>query len=309
VTPVILLLAVALSALPRTPRPERVDGPQNAPAPAIVVGARYPASAGVDQMRVELPALAAAGYNAVTARITWREGEPQRGIHHLLPLDQLVAVASNAGLGVRIQVVTSLEPEWKKDGTNALAGTFFDYVRRRFERRPGVLAVLPEVVPTTRVHRTITVGNGGLTLRAARLEFWAALASGARSFDVTGGEEGVTADVLAFGETIGVVTRNEPLFAPLQERQKDDLVFAPAERGVSATLLESAQAFVIVALNRTTEVRQITITFPRDIPEAIWQNMEHGNSVHFVTGPSGPVLEHTFRPQDVLVLAIRKTLR
>ena len=33
------------------------------------------------------------------------------------------------------------------------------------------------------------------------------------------------------------------------------------------------------------------------------------NSIHFVAGPSGPVLEHTFGPRDVLVLAIRKTLR
>ena len=299
--PVFLVLAAALFAL--------TSGSQKSPAPAIVVSVRYPATTPLEQMRSEIPALAAAGYNALTATLTWREGEPRRGVHNLLPLDQMVALASSAGLRVRIQVVTSVEPEWKKDGTNALAGNFFDYVRRRFERRPGVLAVRPEVsAPDNRP--TISIGKGGLALRAARFAFWSEVASGRRSFDVAGTEDSLTADVLAFGNTIGVVTRNEALFAPLQPRSAQPAGLSiSGNPGVRVRILESAQAILIVALNAAEEVRKVSITLPPDIPEAIWQNMEHGNSVHFVTGPSGPVLEHTFRPEDVLVLAIRKTLR
>ena len=296
----VLILAASLHALPPALQPVR--------APAIVVSARYTAAAGLEQMRSEIPALAGAGYNTVTVRITWREGEPQRGVHHLLPLDQIVAVASGAGLGVRIQVVTSLEPEWKKDGTNALAGEFFDYVQRRFGRRSGVLAVLPEMPATSGLHTTIELGDGGLP--AARLAFWRAVASGARSFEIVGREDSLTADVLAFGNTAGVITRNEPLFAPLRAHGKEANAGLSISGGkVLVTILESAQAIVIVACNTSSEVRTASITFPPQMPEAIWQNMEHGNSVHFVIGPSGPVLEHTFQPQDALVLAIRKTLR
>ena len=51
------------------------------------------------------------------------------------------------------------------------------------------------------------------------------------------------------------------------------------------------------------------MTFSRDTPEAIWQNMETGASVNFVAGPDGPTYTHSFAPRDVLVLMIRKSLR
>ena len=53
----------------------------------------------------------------------------------------------------------------------------------------------------------------------------------------------------------------------------------------------------------------MTLTFPADLPEAIWQNMEAGNAVNFVMGATGPYYQHTFSPHDALVLAIRKKLR
>jgi hypothetical protein len=37
--------------------------------------------------------------------------------------------------------------------------------------------------------------------------------------------------------------------------------------------------------------------------------MEEGHSVDFVMAPNGPSLEHTFAPEDVLVLAIRTKVR
>jgi len=75
---------------------------------------------------------------------------------------------------------------------------------------------------------------------------------------------------------------------------------------VAVNILESSDAIVIIAINHSAEVQKVTVTFPPDIPEAAWQNMEAGTDVHFVMGNTGPFLEHTFTPQDVVVLAIRK---
>jgi hypothetical protein len=51
------------------------------------------------------------------------------------------------------------------------------------------------------------------------------------------------------------------------------------------------------------------MSFTRDTPEAVWQNLETGAAVNFVAGASGPVYTHTFAARDVLVLMIRKALR
>jgi hypothetical protein len=73
--------------------------------------------------------------------------------------------------------------------------------------------------------------------------------------------------------------------------------------------MESRDAIVIIATNRASVPRKVTITFNPDIPEAIWQNMESGTSIDFVMGSKGPVFEHTFAARDALVLMIRKRFR
>ena len=78
------------------------------------------------------------------------------------------------------------------------------------------------------------------------------------------------------------------------------------EGSVEAQWLESAEALLLVAVNRGGEPRDVVFTFPADVPEAVWQNMLSGGSVNFVAGPTGPFYEHTMPAHDVLVLMIRK---
>jgi beta-galactosidase len=78
---------------------------------------------------------------------------------------------------------------------------------------------------------------------------------------------------------------------------------------VEARILESDEAMLVIGINHGDTAQKVTMTFGSDMPEAIWQNMETGASVNFVAGPQGPTYEYSFRPRDVLVLMIRKTLR
>jgi hypothetical protein len=78
---------------------------------------------------------------------------------------------------------------------------------------------------------------------------------------------------------------------------------------VEARLLESASALLLIAINHDDRPQKVTMTFPADTPEAIWQNMETGTSVDFVAGPEGPTCTHAFGARDVLVLMIKKDLR
>ena len=276
----------------------------------IAVGVRYPASEDVDRMRKEFEALRRAGFNAVSTSVSWRDGEPRRGAYNLLNVDRLIAVAAQAGLRVRIYVDTESEPAWKTDGTNALAGQFFDYVRRRLAANPAVLEVLFGRQPPG---HSITIGTGpqASTPRHARLALWQAIAAGARRLEFIDADGPVSPSLLAVSEAVGVITRNQALFAPLKPRalSADEVTIEGGSATVTVRLLESAEAMTIVAMNHAAEVRKVTITFQPGIPEAIWQNMEEGVAVHFVMTASGPVLEHTFAPEDVLVLAIRKKLR
>jgi hypothetical protein len=156
----------------------------------------------------------------------------------------------------------------------------------------------------------IRVGSGGKTPVEARLELWAALARGARRvmFMDTGG--GVGPAVLSLGETAGTVTRNQALFGPLRPRDGGvRSVTGASGAPVDVKLLESADALMILAMNYSPALQTVTIHFGADMPEAIWQNMETGAAVHFVMGPGGPFLEHTFSPRDAMVLMIRKKLR
>ena len=78
---------------------------------------------------------------------------------------------------------------------------------------------------------------------------------------------------------------------------------------VEARILESTDAMLLIGINHGETAQKVTMTFGRDMPEAIWQNMETGGSVNFVAGPDGPVYSYSFRPRDVFVLMIKKTLR
>jgi hypothetical protein len=140
---------------------------------------------------------------------------------------------------------------------------------------------------------------------------WAALARGDRLITFTGTDDPLSSAVLSLGETAGVVTRNQALFAPLRPRTGGvvDIAGADAAGRVEMRLLESNDAIVVVGLNYAAAPRKVTITFAPEIPEAIWQNLETGTAVSFVMGKSGPVLEHTFASRDALVLMIRKKLR
>lgn len=78
---------------------------------------------------------------------------------------------------------------------------------------------------------------------------------------------------------------------------------------VETRVLESPAAVVIVGINHAETPRKVTLTFPADTPEAVWQNMETGAAVNFVAGPEGPTYTHAFGPRDVFVLMIGRRLR
>jgi beta-galactosidase len=78
---------------------------------------------------------------------------------------------------------------------------------------------------------------------------------------------------------------------------------------VETRFLESSAVTVLIAINHADAEQKVTMTFPRDTPEAIWLNLETGASVNFVAGPEGPIYTHLFAPRDVLALMIKKDLR
>ena len=84
------------------------------------------------------------------------------------------------------------------------------------------------------------------------------------------------------------------------------IALAGGQDSVEAHWLESPEALLLVAVNHGADSRQVTFTFPPEVPEAVWQNMLSGGSVNFVAGPTGPFYEHTLPAHDVLVLMIRK---
>jgi len=288
-----------------------VAGQLNEGPPFVAIGVWYTAPVDPEPMRQDFHAIRASGFNAIMTSVSWKDGEPRRGGYNLLPLDRLIAVATEAGLRVHVDVLTEPEPSWKTEGTNALAGSFYEYVRKRVGSHPTVLAVdLPGTNPPEESRRAIVgTGPGLRTMRQARVALWSAIARGSRGFSFGSPDDRVSAEVLALGEVAGVITRNSALFAPLQPRRAGEVTVTGGGSGVSVSILESAEAIAVIAVNHSPDVRKVTITFPPDTPEAIWQNMEAGNEVHFVMGRTGPSLEYTFAGEDVLVLAISKKLR
>jgi hypothetical protein len=113
------------------------------------------------------------------------------------------------------------------------------------------------------------------------------------------------------GEFAGIVSRNASLFDPLRPRTGTAAIVRVDgdPTGVGARVLESAAALLIIATNSGDLPRKVTLRFPPDIPEAIWQNLETGAAFSFVMEKDGPSLEHAFLARDVLVLVRAKRLR
>lgn len=283
------------------------NGPRTKPPQALN------ASIPDDVLRADLTAIRSAGYNGITTWISWRDGEPRRGALDVGQLDRLASLAAEIGLHVQIDVYTADEPAWKTDGTNALAGAFYQRVRDHYSNRRGIEVGYAGSTGSLG-QRQIRIeprfeDDGSRSLAPqGRLQLWSMVAAGQKRIGVID-EKGVfTNDMRRAGEAAGVITRNQDLFGPLQPRTENNKVVVE-NGGIVARILESPDAIVIVALNHDERPRRRTLTFPPDLPEAIWQNMIDGTAVNFVMGPNGPFYEHRFEGYETLVLAIRKTLR
>jgi beta-galactosidase GanA len=90
---------------------------------------------------------------------------------------------------------------------------------------------------------------------------------------------------------------------------RPDVAIDGAPGLVEARFLESSDAIVLMAINHGDTPQKVTFRFGRDVPEAIWQNIESGAAVSFVQGPAGPTYTHTFAARDVMILVRGKRLR
>jgi hypothetical protein len=302
----LILGCVLFAALPQTAVP---------PRPLISVwyagpGAKAPATVLADSAAVDrdLERIRRAGFNAITTWIRWADAEAQRDTLRLGPTERLIAAATQRDLEVVVRILVVPSPAWAAtDG--AAADRFALAVRARLERAPGVRRIQVVQGPDSG-EELIQVGPGAAGLATARLAFWESIARGQLEVAVAATSGGFTADLVPLGETAGVVTRNEALFAPLRPRTSGVREITGAGGApIDVRLLESPQALMIIAVNRAASPRAARIQFAQDIPEAIWQNLETGAAVNFVMGKTGPYLEHSFAPHDALVLMIRKTLR
>ncbi len=273
-------------------------------------GAQPPetAVADLDAARAELAVIRRAGFNSITTWINWRDAEPKRGSYALAAIERLIAVAAQSDLKVDVRIFADKPPEWSSS-VQADRARFVSYALARLRLLPQVTSV-EAADDRGDLGKAIRVGRNGRTPIEARMDFWAAVSRGAQRVTFLDAEGGAGPSVLSLGETVGIVTRNQALFAPLRARAGGirDVVGANGAP-VDVKLLESPQALVIVAVNFSPSVQKVTINFTPDIPEAIWQNLETTTSVNFVMGRNGPFLEHTFTPRDTLVLMIRKKLR
>jgi hypothetical protein len=259
----------------------------------------------LDVMRRDLAAIRRAGFNGISTWISWRDAEPREGSFVLTGLERLVTAAVEADLRISVVVYDEPAPAWAQSKSDA-AMRFVEYLSKRLSLRPGILRVVRHSPAVENPPFRITVRPG--TAPEARLAMWSYVARGARRVAFAGSGTPVSADVFALGETAGVITRNEALFAPLRPRDGGVTGISAPGGGprVEVRLLESAEALVIVGVNYAPEPRTVTIAFAPDIPEAIWQNLETGTAMSFVMGKAGPSLEYAFGPRDALVLMIRK---
>jgi hypothetical protein len=162
---------------------------------------------------------------------------------------------------------------------------------------------------------TITVAAGSRGAEVATAA-WSALARGNRG--VIFADWAALLDnpdaLAAAAEFAEAIARNAALYAPLRPvsttNGDERRVRISGDRSaVEATLLESPEALVLIAVNRSAREQRSTMAFSPDVPEAIWQNMLAGSAVNFVAGSEGPMYERTFAPDEVVVLVIRKDRR
>lgn len=263
-------------------------------------------------IRSELALIRRAGYNSITTWVNWREAEPKRGTYALAAVERLIAAAAQNELKTDVRIFVDPAAEWSTD-VAADRARFVGYVTSRLRLLPQIGTVEQGALDAD-LNASIQVGGRGggkgRTPIQARLEFWAAMARGARRVTFLDGAGGVGSSVLSLGETIGIVTRNQALFVPLRPAKTGlrDIVGGTGAP-VDVKVLESADALMIIGLNYAATPQKVTINFTPDMPEAIWQNLETSTSVHFVMGRGGPFLEYTFSPRDTLVLMIQKKLR
>lgn len=307
-----VLLALMCSVVLQTPGLK--VGPQVEPFVPIGIwyggqGAQPPEMPGTDleTVKSELALIRRAGFNTITTWVNWRDAEPKRGTYALAAVERLIASAAQNDLRINVRIFTDTSPAWSASAATDRA-RFISYAISRLRLLPHVTSV--EAADGSEKATTIRVGRTARTPIEARVDFWAAIARGAQTVTFMDTEGGVGPSVLSLGETIGIVTRNPALFAPLRIRKGG--IRDVSDGGgalVEVRLLESPDALVIVGINYSPNVQKVTINFTPEIPEAIWQNLETSTSVNFVMGRNGPFLEHTFSPRDTLVLMIRKKLR
>ena len=292
--------------------------PQQSQAePFIQIGIWYaggqarPPDAGLTDLEIvrsELTLIRRAGFNSIITWVNWREAEPKRGTYALAVIERLIAAAAQNDLKVDVRLFTDKAPAWSS-AVSADRDRFTSYAASRLRLGAAVLSVQTADSRDDSAD-VIRVGRNARTPIEARVDFWTAIAGGAQRVTFLDVEGGAGPAVLSLGETVGIVTRNQALFAPLRARR--DGIRAVVGGGgapVEVKLLESAEALLILGINYSPSVQKVTINFTPDMPEAIWQNLETSTSVHFVMGRGGPFLEHTFAPRDTLVLMIRKKLR
>ena len=260
----------------------------------------------LESLRRDLLTIRRAGFNAITTWIVWRDAEPQRGAYALTGIERLIAAAAEADLRVAIVAYTETPPAWAQPGRDTPAD-FVVYLARRLALQKNVLGVVGTSGPNQPLRERIEVTPA--TAPNARLAMWAALSAGARSVAFHAQDDPLSSAILSLGETAGVVSRNQALFAPLRPRQGGISRLSGDVAGVEVRLLESASALVIIGVNRASATRKVTIAFASDMPEAIWQNLETGTAVNFIMQKEGPTFEYTFGPHDALVLMIGKRLR
>ena len=301
------LLSICIAA--HTPAAERQAGsvePLLVAAAYAGPGAKPPRTALADPeiLRRDLGRIRQAGYNAILTWITWEQVEPLKGTFLLEGTTHLVAAAAAQELPVVVRIVTSTAPAWAQAEPGS-ADRFVEGVQTRLSSLRGVVAVEREASGPA-VIDLLPAASG---LARNRLAFWTAVARGSKRVSLTDPAGGAGLDLLAFGETAGVVTRNQALFAPLQSRPHGVRQVSAAGASVEVRLLESRDVIMIIALNRSALPRTARITFDPDIPEAIWQNLETGATVNFVMTKDGPVLEHTFAAHDAVLLMTGRKLR
>jgi hypothetical protein len=145
-----------------------------------------------------------------------------------------------------------------------------------------------------------------------RARAWQAVGRGAAGIIFDGWRALKTdpAALAAAAQFADIVTRNQPLFAPLKPRVvQGDIAIDRGAGDIDARFLESPAAMMLIAVNVGDAERSVTMTFGPAMPEAIWQNMESGTAVNFVASAKGPTYTRTFAPKDVLVLMIKKQWR